>query len=159
MEDTKTVQLSQLPRRKLPFCKVWGRQAAGGMGSQARLHQLLQSRLNTVSACGMGSSGSTSADMAKRTARLESTCACAFALIVLLFSPYFSLDHFVTHSLSCGINDTSKLKRHNVHRGDSSGSRCDGPGPLSSSLSHLQGKPLLAVRDSVIGMGSLKNQN
>lgn len=70
-----------------------------------------------------------------------------FSLIVVLASPYFSFDHFVTHGLSSGINDMSKLKRHIVLQGDSSGNHCDGPGPLSSSLSHLQRKPLLAIRD------------
>ena len=75
-----------------------------------------------------------SADLAKLTACLESKRLQIFSLIVILFSPYFSFDHFGTHSLSCGINNTSKLKRHIVHQGDLSGSRWDGPGPLGSSL-------------------------
>ena len=58
-----------------------------------------------------------SADLAKQTACLESKRLQMFSLIVVLFSPYFSFDHFGTHSLSCGINNTSKLKRHIVHRG------------------------------------------
>lgn len=155
----KLSNLSQLPKRKLSFLKGWGGLAAGGMGWQARLHQLLPNRLEPVPPARWGALGGSSADAAKRPARLESKCACTFALIVDLFSPCFSFNHFVTHSLRCGINDTSKLKRHSVHRGDSSGSRWDGPGPLSSSLSHLQGKPLLAIRASVIGMGFPKNRN
>lgn len=75
-----------------------------------------------------------SADLAKQTAYLESKRLQMFSLIVVLFSPYFSFDHFGTHSLSCGINNTGKLKRHIVYQGDLSCSRCDGPGPLSSSL-------------------------
>lgn len=129
------------------------------MGWPAHLHHLLPNGLRPVQPAGWGALGGSSADAAKWPARLESKCACTFALIVNLFSPNSSFNHCVTHSLRCGINDTSKLKRHSVHRGDSSGSRCDGPGPLSSSLSHLQGKPLLAIRGSVIGMGFLKNQN
>lgn len=57
-----------------------------------------------------------------------------FSLIVFLVSPYFSFDRCVTHSLSSEISDMSKLKRHIVLQGDSSGSRCDGPVQLNSSL-------------------------
>lgn len=43
-----------------------------------------------------------SADLAKQTAGLESKCLQMLSLIVVLSSPYFSFDHFGTHSLSCG---------------------------------------------------------
>ena len=37
LEDSRTVQLSQLAQRKLSFFKGWGGLAAGGVGSQAHL--------------------------------------------------------------------------------------------------------------------------
>lgn len=82
-----------------------------------------------------------------------------FSLIVVLSSPYFSSDHFVTHRLSSGINDTSKLKRHIVLQGTSSGTRCDGPRPLSSSLRVTcnENHFLPSGIDSVIWMGYLTN--
>lgn len=82
-----------------------------------------------------------------------------FSLIVILSSPYLSSDHFVTHSLSSGINDTSKLKRHIVLQGTSSGSRCDGPRLLGSSLRVTcnENHCLPSGADSVIWMGHLTN--
>lgn len=106
-----------------------------GVSLPPQLNQVPQNRLTELCHLPAENSGRlASADLAKQTARLEPKCLQMFSLIVVLFSPYFSFDHFGTHSLSCEINNTSKLKRHIVHQGDLSGSCCDGPGPLSSSL-------------------------
>lgn len=84
-----------------------------------------------------------------------------FSLIVFLVSLYFNFDRCITHSLSSGISDMSKLKRHIVLQGDSLGSRCDGPRPLSSSLRVTCNKNhfLPSGMDSVMLMGLLTNPN